>query len=143
MMLNHEKSESGEYQRSTAKPDLCRVLYELTGWDDPGLEYISSPNSEGYPKYELSFLLSKMPDRVNISGAEYPFSLERDIHNSSKMREEDYWIASYSRAGGIWGDGKTPEDAVASLAIDIHRYKNEQEGNELLGAYIDSDALSA
>lgn len=109
--------------------ELCKELYELTGWDGTFWNYSRSSGSdfpfklghkgsvetrevkERYPAYSLGYLIRKLPDTTNIG-------VSGDLYTA------------YSNPVGLptgdkWHDfvevAKTPEDAACMLAIELFK----------------------
>lgn len=114
-----------------ANIDLCRELYELSGWEDTESwlsasdllpEVIDGKKTGRYkrqqvPAYDLGFLLRKLPAVID----EAPLTLCTD---GTGVLEEIYWCAYYFSAPVIYKTGyddKTPEDAACKLAIELFK----------------------
>jgi hypothetical protein len=86
--------------------NLCRELYELSGWGEPPINYWGTSicgvaESPYYPNYSLGYLLRKLPD------GDYEF-----IKDGS-----GYLILSIGHAARA----ATPEDAAANLCIELFK----------------------
>lgn len=87
---------------NVASLELCKELYELSGWktggDKPTWNGRKGVNSA--PAYDLGYLLRKLPYHGVISG------------------QGTFRQASCS---GYIASSDTPEDALAQLAIELHK----------------------
>jgi hypothetical protein len=115
-----------------ASLELCKELYELSGWDGTEAKYVNAAHNDpqeytqlvgdidggGYyrviPAYDLGYLLRKLPSRIEH---DYPNDLE-----ITKEDDEKYW-AAYSHVDDdiISESGDTPEDAACKLAIELFK----------------------
>lgn len=135
---------------NVASKDLCRELYELSGWDNTltgGRErWVVLPNGSkdtlrldevrangldkyiwyrGTPSYDLGFLLRKLPNK----GASHhrSFRLEHDHWDDNGL----VWSACYidnddndlSAVEGLLEYAPTPEDAACKLLIELFKSK--------------------
>lgn len=85
----------------TANLELCKELYELSGWQTPDFEN-DFGTDWGCPKYNLGYLLRRLPDYSKIC-----------------KETEGY----YADAHGMIEPTKanTPEDALTKLAISLFK----------------------
>lgn len=103
-----------------ASIELCRELYELSGWDDPHFAYEDFETlmtdwvdtDDVVPAYDLGYLLRKLPWNV---------VLENTIDGS-------HWEIQYCNgentgygSDGVMLTSTTPEDAAAKLAIELFK----------------------
>jgi hypothetical protein len=103
-----------------ANIDVCKALYEVSGWKDtskvynfsvPGKSSISTfPHSKTSwcPAYDLGYLLRKLPQSSDKGGL-----LFLNATNSDK------WSCGFK--GGYYRQGDTPEEATAKLAIELFK----------------------
>jgi hypothetical protein len=112
---------------NVASLDLCRELYELSGWDDttflfiegdiegvgPASEYGYHPEMGDIPAYDLGYLLRKLPPHIN----------ERPITISNYMIDGSSWSAAYMEYDQeiYTASADTPEDAAAKLVIELFK----------------------
>lgn len=123
---------------NVASLDLCKELYELSGWDDT--EYVWAQNffldgkprikwdvqtnvqSLGYkpganliPAYDLGYLLRKLPKGVKL------FRLTDEIADElvPKDSRAAHWRIIYELDKHWWLSADTPEDATCKLAIEL------------------------
>lgn len=86
---------------NVANIDLCKELYELSGWGT-AKEGDVWTDASGHPRYELGYLLRKLPNGTNV------------MYNNERS------AASYEvPIGELYLYGKTPEDAACKLAIEL------------------------
>ncbi len=99
-----------------ASLELCKELYELSGWEEPGANRFQiEVTTGGIIKtgcyYSLGYLLRKLPDIT--------------ITNSVADGSEPWHAGQYGYYDGIgWiydAYADTPEDAAAKLAIELIR----------------------
>lgn len=100
---------------NVASLELCKELYELTGWGWGELEsyYDKDPvfPTVVCPKYNLDYLLRKLP-RHNHG------YLTLTVTGAGEMWAAGYWDDSENRLI-VKRLGDTPEDAAAKLAIGL------------------------
>lgn len=116
-----------------ASLELCKELYELSGWDDTDYTYyINAGEYSGQvchrsevfdkdgnmPAYDIGYLLRKLPDEATSEkhGGYHYFYMH---HNSQ------YWYAYYGviDTTEFMEYADTPEDAAAKLAIELFKQK--------------------
>jgi len=109
---------------NVASLELCKELYELSGWDEtekwhdgycdePAWFYIDNitPTNKDTPAYDLGYLLRKIGDRH--------IRLERPYDSGQPVNR---WGATYYDGtidGYLIEADDTPEDAVCRLAIEL------------------------
>lgn len=95
---------------NTASRELCKELYELSGWEDA--DWFFNPHAEGFtftkqhsgvPAYDLGYLLRKLPADGNLFVKQY--------------EDDGSWHAC---SGLIQVEADTPEDAATKLAIALY-----------------------
>lgn len=106
---------------NVASLELCKELYELSGWDDTHWvwdkqlnvisEYPTGARFES-PAYDLGYLLRKL-ERV-----EGGVSLTYCNHQDGST---NYCIYLNETLGGSFAYDDTPEDAAAKLAIELFK----------------------
>lgn len=119
---------------NVAPLELCKELYELSGWGDTEWQYTGTLHGLAYkpmnandtaaiPAYDLGYLLRKLPlERTSEFGTELTLHLYFDPTNSSKG-----WIAEYTDGNyvaleaNLSGEAGFPEDAVCKLAIELFK----------------------
>lgn len=90
----------------SASPELCKTLYELSGWEpSPGV----TKGDNHWPAYNLGYLLRKLPEQVEL-----------------KSYFDGSWDCRHIDTDEAWGvngrmNGDTPEDATAKLAIELFK----------------------
>jgi hypothetical protein len=93
---------------NVASKELCKELYELSGWNDP--EQILWSRAGGHPEYTLGYLLRKLMPYEPFVG----------------LTLTDGWVA-YTKNWNVNPSGvyiereNTPEDAAAKLAIELFK----------------------
>lgn len=100
-----------------ASLELCKELYELSGWSSQITHNEPTPSSSLVgqvpicPAYTLGYLLRKLP--VTVPNEEVKLNLTRF--------SENFYTASYAWEDDFapYGDGNTPEDAACKLAIEL------------------------
>jgi hypothetical protein len=112
---------------NVASLELCKELYEQSGWNDTEYDYCRNKGDEwdvwdqtaqgeySYPgfersvaAYDLGYLLRKLPDWL-------------DWHLSPNP-EVGYWMSSNNVEDNVPRvDAATPEDAAAKLAIELFK----------------------
>jgi hypothetical protein len=124
---------------NVASLELCKELYELSGWDDTYFSWnfnssvpeqgwyvdddnLAYPKSDTYPAYDLGYLLQKLPKNISRNGNLYWLTLD------CNLREE--WMVWYNgrSSDDLMPDvdyslvcADTPEDAAAKLAIELFK----------------------
>jgi hypothetical protein len=123
---------------NTASLELCKELYELSGWDDTYLRHWVNAKSgpsvdhavaifgygkrkdttiEAYPAYDLGYLLRKLPDGTQLNKTTVSYSASGiysvDGHNKSFHEYAD-----------------TSEDAACKLAIKLIKTGVIQGGSD-------------
>lgn len=102
---------------NVASLELCKKLYELSGWEGDEDIYMHQERSKWVkgkgsyitnlvPAYDLGYLLRKLPAVHN--------------HDYLQLRKvnSDLWVAYYPEIGG---HADTSEDATAKLAIELFK----------------------
>ncbi len=103
---------------NVAKRDLCKELYELSGWIDNSHTFFEAldnvweaaqrdDDDDAIPAYDLGYLLRKLPLRLGT------VSLELHV-----LKTADTWEVGYN-GKGVWFRDSSPEDAACSLAIEL------------------------
>ena len=126
---------------NVADKELCKELYELSGWDETGYEYSLYDNSviqvvgkaTGSPKfvvaYPLGYLLRKLPDRTD--GGKWGLTLWKGWNNGE---QRDWYSVAYTHINSRYAftpdeatdklhlhEADTPENAVCKLAIELFK----------------------
>lgn len=105
-----------------ANIDICKELFELSGWGDSGYWY-----SRGYPAYDCDYLLRKLSSfDYKVKGKQGDIMPVR-CHTFIWQETEHQWRAGYKyNLGGqryddlfIYAD--TPEEALCKLAIELFK----------------------
>lgn len=97
---------------NVASLELCKELYELSGWSDVTYEYwgvqkrlylktINATDSDATPAYDLDYLLRRLNYQLHLQKA------------------GNKWLAKNSAYGNEYGKADTPEDATCKLAIEL------------------------
>jgi hypothetical protein len=111
---------------NTARLELCKELYTLSGWNETDYfyQFIEYPDSssgfyltnptleaplhaEAYPAYDLGYLLRRLPKNFvlrPIPGAQWEIHYAPGVSNTEKICQAD-----------------TPEDAACELTIELFR----------------------
>lgn len=119
---------------NTASLDLCKELYELSGWnktqnvwaittDDSAAPWLrigvgSSSAWTEWPAYDLGYLMRQLPEKSGL------------LHISkSPGGKPGFWVANLGDNGEVAESiADTPEDAACKLAIELFKQgilKNE------------------
>jgi len=127
---------------NVASLELCKELYELSGWDDTYFTYMHSQWQQGgktqhrhrlthttankrstdplnIPAYDLGYLLRKLPYSVldEYGGKVFGVNL--------KATASGGWVVWYGEIGKTtemyFNSADTPEEALASLAIELFK----------------------
>ena len=101
--------------------DLCKEVYEATGWDDNKLLPKGIPAHLGYcPLYTSDYLLEKLPSWYFDTDIEETMVLALMPH----MLETDKWIARYEtpehRGSEFEAIADTPLKALLKLTLALH-----------------------
>jgi len=106
----------------TASLELCRELYELSGWEGDK-DWRHEPKA---PAYDCGYLLRKLPYSVLDEYQSKVYGVKL------KATASGGWVAWYGEIGQstemYFNSADTPEDAICSLAISLFRngvLKNE------------------
>jgi hypothetical protein len=124
---------------SVASLELCRELYELSGWADVNTPVTDWPSGDRYPEYDLGYLLRKLPDsmhsltyevtyRLQMKKVDFGYFFEYSNHawfrdHKSVFSRRGYDVSDESLAYGIkpvYAD--SPEDAAAKLCISLFEH---------------------
>ena len=101
---------------NTASLELCKELFELSGWVGVEEWFDHDVVAERAPAYTLDFLLRKLPETTTLR------------RNKRKAIKTSNWHGEW--AVGVFGDkykgisgthGDTPEDAACKLAIELFK----------------------
>lgn len=101
---------------NVANLELCKELYELSGWKVPAIEpfssrpdpYVHYDNGQFVCyRYDLGYLLRKLPKGTSVSNSKRAMAFCLLLGNHTSVKEE--W-AEYA---------DTPEDALCQLAIEL------------------------
>lgn len=109
---------------NVASRELCEELYEVSGWgadpldkDDDIRDWYGHPTDlKGWvcPKYDLGYLLRKLPEYIKDSGG-YRYFILTPVSG--------YWCAQYGRSSVsvtvLTKKSASPEDALCKLAIEL------------------------
>lgn len=108
---------------NVASLELCKELYELSGWDDGSLQdyYHLDKNGKGtawrkevdrtIPAYPLGFLLRKLPYKLPNTHINHWLTISMGAASA---------VAKYSDSELV-KRGDTPEDAACKLAIELFK----------------------
>lgn len=117
---------------NTASLELCKELYELSGWEDTTHRYTDSLNvtrvveykgkkSKHHlaPAYDLGYLLRKFQD----DDLTLTMRWNRDMGGRAAMKSWDnkWCIGTFDMPQGRYPVADTPEDAAAMLAIELFK----------------------
>lgn len=119
---------------NVASLELCKELYELSGWGEAYLYYYRDMDDNwrtahtdyplmigfgayNWPAYDLDYLLLKLEDvaqtqRFGRFYLEYAASVKRPTWR---------WFASFNSEGFEISDASNPTDAVAKLCIELFK----------------------
>lgn len=101
---------------SVATLELCRELYELSGWQS-GNWHIIGPD-ESTPSYDLGYLLRKLP---RIHKRDWHLFLQPWTRYGTWYCNLRHWQDPYLLVEERASVGDTPEDAAAKLAIELFK----------------------
>ncbi len=111
---------------NVASLELCKELYELSGWHpvDIGQLYYTprigsdkkpqpqlGAGSKSTPAYDLGYLMRKLPRTIPFSASEISLRLE--------IQRSGGWLAHYGIYDWKAAIASTPADATAKLAIAL------------------------
>jgi hypothetical protein len=117
---------------NVASLELCKELYELSGWEDTFWNYSRSSGSdfpfrlghkgsietrevkERYPAYDLGYLLRRLPAKRHRST-----SRQSRYESLRLWKQVDDWVVGYSGIG--YCSAESPEDAACELAIGLFK----------------------
>lgn len=91
---------------NVARLELCKELYELSGWwdeDDDNYYPSTSSQPKNIPAYSLGYLLRKLPPRTLLN------------------KFSDTFMAALAEPEFYEARADTPEDALAELAIELFK----------------------
>lgn len=105
---------------NVASLELCKELYELSGWDDTARRHpsVHDKREDWPPAYTLGYLLRK------LSQAEIGVSIRYvDSPHGVDLREWLHKFIAYApwMAQGDYPFADIPEDAAAKLAIELFK----------------------
>lgn len=110
--------------------ELCRELYELSGWGDGSdmnkLKWLDYYDDWSVPAYDLGYLLRKLPSYIEQQGNLDGIDRQRRVAFQIRKweRPEVVWFAEYHE---IYyrplyrTEADTPEDAACKLAIELFK----------------------
>lgn len=134
---------------NVADKDLCRELYELSGWNGMYFLWVETANETRVwradnqfsldeagvsPAYDLGYLLRKLPARIKmIEGDDVFLTIEKFNNlNDGPARYSAYYRADVD--SDAWcQNADTPENAACKLAIELFNQgvlKREDTPNE-------------
>jgi hypothetical protein len=92
---------------NVASLELCKALYELSGWagDDSFGDMDSGKSAT--PAYDLGYLLRKLPQGTHI------------VKNTGDKPDYSCWSYLHENVDTVRAD--TPEDAACMLAIELFK----------------------
>lgn len=97
--------------------ELCKSVFEKTGWDDDKLLPKGIPAHLGYcPLYTSDYLLEKLPKRIEKAGGVYWITI-------SPMDRQGTWGVSYEsnpdEENMLFNFADTPLKALLKLTIEL------------------------
>lgn len=111
---------------NTASLELCKELYELSGWECDGFYYSRGQlvfdykefmlqAASSFPAYDSGFMLRKLPPCLPEND-DWRLSLEPNFKGSQ-------WFCGYTGRGSFVhvGQADTPEDCLVKLAIELFK----------------------
>lgn len=112
---------------SVASLELCRELYQLSGWDGTHFLYTKSGkvstiasmfSYKPLPAYDLGYLLRKLPPELSDEDSR--------VYLSMNISMTQNWCARYADAAGNRMNiekfyAPTPEDAACKMAIKLFK----------------------
>lgn len=118
---------------NVASIELCKELYEVSGWKETGFEYRLDDNNKLFyrkerqwayisslPAYDLGYLLRKLP-------------VVSEVSHYTEFYYAKYVNLKHITSDDIQTQADTPEDAAAKLAIELFKQgiltKEEQEND--------------
>lgn len=115
---------------NVASLDLCRELYELSGWEahfayntytGNVVKRFAKHDPAILPAYDLGYLLRKLPKYIGHASQSCRFGLfPQGFTNTASAN----WCASYDTYKGeiyLLQTADTPEDAACKLAVELFK----------------------
>lgn len=115
---------------NVASRDLCKELYELSGWDNTFFVYVTEDEVAYFvitaeeariekwrivaPAYDAGFLLRKLPSGAGVIKNSKDYTARRPNMLGSPENKDPF----NGRTG--W-DGDTPENALCIMAIELFK----------------------
>ena len=95
--------------------ELCKQVYEATGWKGLGRRYINEPleKDDWIPIYTSDYLLEKLPKSLNRYGL-----FELAPTRAETMWSAGYWTNDRLETFSVIGD--TPLKALLKLTLNLH-----------------------
>lgn len=90
--------------------DLCKAVYDATGWDDNGADLMDT-FKDGTPIYDSDYLLEKLPEWTRVQ------KIGNDTGKYSASYELDYTTSLGDTA--LVGSSGTPLKALLKLTIAL------------------------
>ena len=115
---------------NTASFELCKELFERSGWDDIEkywlnqdrwqVGHLGEASEETYPAYDLGYLLRKL----YACGPVLRCHLDLEARPDAGRDRYFIWVLDGNIDIRLWAD--TPEDAAARLAIELFKRTGER-----------------
>lgn len=101
-----------------ASKELCEELYKLTGWADSSMYVVDWPDGKRFPRYDLGFLIRKLPNFLEYWDGGNECSYLKLTHWSRDW-ECGYWddAVTDNRLSSHYCD--TPENAACQLLVEL------------------------
>jgi len=113
---------------NVASLELCKELYELSGWDDLDLSF--QPERGNCPRYDLGYLLRKLPNSTDIDAEEFEEAFDCSAPESFFLAWEmdtlqHEWRVQFQIEDSVLEntmfEADTPEDALCLLIIELFK----------------------
>ena len=104
-----------------ARLELCKELYELSGWKNDGKYWGAlSDNGEQIPSYTLDNLLRKLPSRI-LSQSYNRLTIYPEYHTLWYMGYPKNDTRNPANNPDLYVLEELPEDAACRLAIELFK----------------------
>lgn len=105
--------------------DLCKEVYDITGWQSPQLAVRWFDEGHPYtPIYSTDYLIDKLTERNGRTGLTL-------YHVHSTMSYEAFYAGKFFEYGTKtqhWDtQGSTPLEALLRLVIEVHKQGDKQQ----------------
>lgn len=107
---------------NTASDDLCKELFELSGWGEARrhTDVIDHKPVILYPEYDLGYLMRKLPAHIEKpAGLLWPIQI--NALGTTEAIKQWQFVYPNLNGGKLCGTADTPEDAACKLAIELFK----------------------